>query len=233
MKNKATCNKAENLRAKNIGSFDIASQSPTSRSRDLVAGSRGLKKRFRGFLPVVVDVETAGVNPAAHALLEACIVIIQMNEQGLLYPSATYAEHILPFDGAELDPKALEFNKIDPYQPLRFAMTENDALERLFQPIHAALKTSGCQRAVLVGHNAWFDLLFMKAAAVRNKIKFPFHEFTCFDTATLAGFVYGQTVLAKAMQAAKIPFDIKEAHSAIYDAEKTADLFCEMVNYSS
>lgn len=189
-----------------------------------------MKNRFRGFLPVVVDVETAGINPSIHALLEACIVIIQMNEKGVFYPSATYAEHILPFEGAVLDPIALEFNKIDPYQPLRFALPEQEALERLFKPIHKALKSSGCKRAVLVGHNAWFDLLFMKAAALRSKIKFPFHEFTCFDTATLAGFVYGQTVLAKAMHAAKIPFDIKEAHSAIYDAEKTADLFCHMVN---
>ncbi|KTC91526.1 ribonuclease T [Fluoribacter dumoffii] len=189
-----------------------------------------LKERFRGFLPVVIDVETAGVDPYKNALLEMCIVLILMDEQGNLYRGASYFEHILPFHGAELDEKSLEFNQIDPYQPLRFAIDEKSALENLFKPIFAALKKTQCQRAVLVGHNAWFDLLFIKEAIKRTGVKSPFHAFTCFDTATLGGFIFGQTVLAKAAQAAGIQFDAQEAHSAIYDAEKTADLFCHMVN---
>lgn len=192
--------------------------------------SMHMKERFRGFLPVVVDVETAGVDPQKNALLEMCIVLILMDEQGNLHRGESHFEHILPFSGAELDPKSLEFNQIDPFQPLRFAIDEKTALENLFQPIFAALKAYRCQRAVLVGHNAWFDLLFIKEAIKRTGIKSPFHAFTCFDTATLGGLVYGQTVLAKALQAAKIPFDAQEAHSAIYDAEKTADLFCQMTN---
>lgn len=189
-----------------------------------------LKERFRGFLPVVVDVETAGVDPYKNALLEMCIVFIWMDEQGNFHRGESYFEHILPFPGAELDQKSLEFNQIDPYQPLRFAIDEKIALENLFQPIFAALKKTQCQRAVLVGHNAWFDLLFIKEAIKRTGVKSPFHAFTCFDTATLGGFIYGQTVLAKAAQAAKIHFNAQEAHSAIYDAEKTADLFCHMAN---
>ena len=119
---------------------------------------------------------------------------------------------------------------VDPYQPLRFAVDEKIALKRLFDPIFNALKSSKCQRAVLVGHNAWFDLLFVKEAVLRTGVKSPFHAFTCFDTATLGGLIYGQTVLAKAVDAAGIPFDTRQAHSAIYDAEKTAELFCAMVN---
>lgn len=189
-----------------------------------------IKERFRGFLPVVVDVETAGVDPQKNALLEICIVLVHMNEQGELYRGESHFEHVLPFSGAELDQKSLDFNQIDPFQPLRFAVEEQLALERIFKPINNALKKTRCQRAVLVGHNAWFDLLFLKEAIKRTGVKFPFHAFTCFDTATLGGLFYGQTVLAKAAQAAKVPFDTKEAHSAIYDAEKTADLFCEMIN---
>jgi ribonuclease T len=189
-----------------------------------------LKERFRGFLPVIVDLETSGIDPQKNALLEMCIVLVFINEQGDFCRGESHFEHILPFPDAELDPKSLEFNQIDPYQPLRFAVDEKTALERLFKPITAALKKSKCQRAVLVGHNAWFDLLFIKEAIKRTGVKSPFHAFTCFDTATLGGFVYGQTVLAKAAQAAGIPFDIQEAHSAIYDAEKTADLFCCMIN---
>ncbi len=189
-----------------------------------------LKDRFRGFLPVVVDLETAGIEPQKNALLEMCIVLIELNEQGFFVRGSTYFEHILPFPGAVLDAKSLEFNQIDPFQPLRFAIDEKQALQKLFMPINQALKKSKCQRAVLVGHNAWFDLLFIKEAVKRTGVVSPFHAFTCFDTATLAGFFYGQTVLAKAAKAAGIDFDTKEAHSAIYDAEKTADLFCAMLN---
>lgn len=189
-----------------------------------------LKNRFRGFLPVVVDIETAGVDPCKNALLEMSIVILDMDEKGHYYPAATYFEHILPFDGAELDAKSLAFNQIDPFQPLRFAVDEKIALERLFTPIQAALDKSKCQRAVLVGHNAWFDLLFIKEAVKRTAVKSPFHAFTCFDTATLGGLFYGETVLAKAAAAAGIAFNTNEAHSAIYDAEKTAELFCRMIN---
>jgi ribonuclease T len=189
-----------------------------------------LKERFRGFLPVVVDVETAGIDPYKNALLEICVVLIEMDEQGVFYRGKSHFEHIIPFPGSELDQKSLDFIQMDPFQPLRFAIEEKKALEQMFKPIKEALKKAGCQRAVLVGHNAWFDLLFIKEAIKRTGLKSPFHQFTCFDTATLSGFIYGQTVLAKAAQAAHIYFDPKEAHSAIYDAEKTADLFCCMVN---
>ncbi|WP_058534164.1 ribonuclease T [Legionella saoudiensis] len=192
--------------------------------------SSTMKGRFRGFLPVVVDVETAGVNPQKNALLEMCVVLLTMDKQGNLQRGTSHFEHILPFAGAELDQKSLEFNQIDPFQPLRFALEEKIALEQLFKPIFSAIKQQNCQRAVLVGHNAWFDLLFIKEAVKRTGLESPFHAFTCFDTATLGGLIYGQTVLAKAAQAAGIPFNTHEAHSAIYDAEKTADLFCEMTN---
>jgi ribonuclease T len=189
-----------------------------------------MKQRFRGFLPVVVDLETAGVDPNRHALLEMCIVLLSMDSEGLFKPSQSHFEHILPFENAELDSASLAFNRIDPYQPLRFALDEKLALQQLFAPIHKALEEHHCQRAVLVGHNAWFDLLFIKEAVKRCGIKSPFHAFTCFDTATLGGFIYGQTVLAKAVKAAGLSFDPNEAHSAIYDAEKTAELFCVMLN---
>ena len=189
-----------------------------------------MKNRFRGFLPVVVDVETAGIDPQRNALLEMCVVLLEINEDHRFIPAESHFEHILPFENAELDAKSLEFNQIDPFQPLRFAVDEKTALQRLFAPINSALKRSHCQRAVLVGHNAWFDLLFIKEAVRRTGVKSPFHAFTCFDTATLSGLVYGQTVLAKAVKTAGISFDVKEAHSAIYDAQKTAELFCAIVN---
>lgn len=189
-----------------------------------------LKERFRGFMPVVVDVETSGLDPHENALLEMAVVLIDYHIENGFSVGKSFSEHIMPFENAVMDPKSLAFNKIDPYHPLRFAKSEKDALNELFKPVKFALKDHHCQRAVLVGHNAWFDLQFVQEACIRQKIKSPFHPFTSFDTATLAGVAYGQTVLAKAMKSAHIDFNTAEAHSALYDAQKTAELFCKILN---
>jgi ribonuclease T len=190
-----------------------------------------LATRFRGFLPVVVDVETAGFDAERHALLEVAAVILTLDPRGRLGRGETHFAHVTPFEGAVLDPDALRFNRIDPYHPFRFALAEKEALEHVFRPVRRAVRTTGCNRAVLVGHNPSFDLGFVNAAARRAGVKRnPFHPFTTFDTATLGGLAYGQTVLARAVQAAGYPWDETEAHSAIYDAERTAELFCAVVN---
>jgi len=190
-----------------------------------------MANRFRGFLPVVVDVETAGFDPQKHALLEIAAVITSMDEEGMIRIAEVHSAHVVPFDGAQLDPAALEFNGIDPHHPLRIAVDEKEALLKIFQPVRAAVKKNGCTRAILVGHNPSFDLNFVNAAAQRAGLKRnPFHPFSTFDTATLGGLVYGQTVLAKAARAAGIEWNNHEAHSARYDAEKTAELFCTIVN---
>src|SRR5690606_34102449 len=186
-----------------------------------------LARRFRGFLPVVVDVETAGFNPKTDALLAIAAVIIDMDENGYLYPKINISHHVEPFPGANLEAAALEFNGIDPYNPLRGAIDETEALAEIFRPIRKEIKDHGCNRAILVGHNATFDHAFLFAAAARADIKRnPFHPFSTFDTATLAGLAYGHTVLAKACQLAGIEFSSREAHSALYDTKKTAELFC-------
>lgn len=187
--------------------------------------------RFRGFLPVIVDVETAGFDPAKNALLEIAAVIPDMDRDGRLIVAEAHHSHVKPFPGAKLDQAALDYNKIDPYHPFRFAMDENQALAKIFQPVRAAVKRHGCTRAILVGHNPAFDLNFLNAAVVRCGIKRnPFHPFSTFDTATLGGLAYGQTVLAKAAHAAGLDWDQNQAHSAVYDAERTAELFCGIVN---
>lgn len=190
-----------------------------------------LANRFRGYLPVVVDVETTGLNAQTDALLEIAIVLLTMDEPNVIKPAGTYSYHIHPFPGATFNPVSLKLNKIDPHHPFRFAIQEKEALEKIFEIIRRAVKAHQCQRAILVGHNAWFDLMFLQAAITRCQIKRnPFHAFSTFDTATLGGLAYGQTVLARALEVAGIEFDRSEAHSAIYDAEKTAELFCNIVN---
>lgn len=187
--------------------------------------------RFRGYLPVVIDVETAGFNAHTDALLEIAAVILTMDENGYLIPDRTVSANVIPFDGANLEPSALAFTGIDPWCEKRKAMHEADALELIFKPIRKAIKAESCKRAILVGHNATFDHKFVDAVAERNGIKRnPFHPFSTFDTATLAGLACGQTVLAKACEVAGIDFENKKAHTAVYDTEKTAELFCMIVN---
>ena len=190
-----------------------------------------MKRRFRGFFPVIVDVETGGFNPKTDALLEVAAVTLRFDGQGNLHPDAEFHFNIEPFEGANIEPAALEFTGIDPTNPLRFAVAESIGLKELFSGIRSAQKEVECQRSVLVGHNAAFDISFVQAAAERiNAKRNPFHPFTCFDTATLSGLALGQTVLAKSCELAKIKFDSQEAHSALYDAKKTAELFCYIVN---
>lgn len=188
-------------------------------------------RRFRGLMPVVIDVETAGLHAATDALLELAAVMLKMGDDGKLLPDVTHAYHVEPFFNSRIEAESLEITGIDPTHPFRFALPEAQVLHRLFAAVRAQLEVTGCYRAVLVGHNAWFDLSFLLAAAERSGITYhPFHTFTTFDTASLAGVTLGETVLARALRRARIPFDISQAHSAIYDAEKTAELFCQMVN---
>ncbi len=190
-----------------------------------------IAERFRGFLPVVVDVETGGFDAERDALLEIAAVTLRMDNSGHLHPAETHSCHVEPFPDANMDPKALAFTGIDPHHPFRDALPEREALRHISDPIRKAIKASDCNRAILVGHNAFFDLGFINAAVKRSGFKRnPFHPFSTFDTVSLSGLIYGQTVLAKAAAAAGIEWSNSEAHSAIYDAERTAELFCIMVN---
>ena len=190
-----------------------------------------ISRRFRSFLPVVVDVETGGFNPKTDALLDIASVLLRLDDDGRLRRGKTHRFHVLPFPDSNIEPAALEINRIDPHHPLRPAIPERDALQRVFREVHQEMRNTECTRAILVGHNAHFDLSFLNEAVTRTGIKRnPFHPFSVFDTVTLGGVAFGQTVLARAARAAGLDWDADAAHSAAYDAEQTADLFCEIVN---
>ena len=190
-----------------------------------------MSDRFRGFLPVVVDVETGGFNCKTDALLEIAAVFLFANDKGLLTRGETIRYHVNPFEGANLEPASLAVNGIDPEHPLRLAVDEKEALQNVFGKVRRAVREAACTRAILVGHNSSFDLGFINEAATRTSIKRnPFHPFSSFDTATLCGVADGQTVLARAVKAAGLKWDEESAHSAAYDAEITADVFCDIVN---
>ena len=190
-----------------------------------------MSERFRGYLPVVVDVETGGFDWNRHALLEIAVQPVDLDEDGRLVPGEIASAHLVPAPGTEIDPKSLQVTGIKLDHPFRLAKAEKDALDHVFAPVRAAVRKHDCQRAILVGHNAHFDLNFLNAAVARTQHKRnPFHPFSVFDTVSLAGIAYGQTVLARAVMAAGFSWNSEEAHSAVYDTERTAELFCKIVN---
>lgn len=207
---------------------DVQSNQSSNLTVDL---SNILANRFRGYFPVVLDVETGGFNAQTDALLEIALVMTIMDESGLLLPAESLHFHIEPFAGANIEKSALQFNGIDPYCALRQAVTEAEAMKTITKEVKRLQKANNCQRSVIVAHNAAFDQSFVNAAMERANIKRPpFHPFVSFDTTTLSGLALGQTVLAKACETAKIEFDNRQAHSALYDTQKTAELFCHIVN---
>ena len=208
---------------------DLETESPAVAPQP---AARLMARRFRGFLPVAIDVETGGFNNATDALLEIAATLIDMDENGVLRRGITHSFHVIPFEGSRLDPASLAVTGIDPYHPLRPAIAERDALQRVFREVRHAVRAYNCRRAILVGHNASFDLGFLNAAVTRTEIKRnPFHPFSCFDTVSLAGAALGQTVLAKAVTVAGFEWDSGSAHSAAYDAERSADIFCLVSNH--
>lgn len=193
-----------------------------------------ISQRFRHYLPVVVDVETAGFNPKTDALLEIACIPILMDEQGKFFAGEAVNAHIEPFEGANLEQRALEFTGIRVDSPLRKAIAEDEktAMKRIFKHLKTVRQQTQCTKCILVGHNAHFDLGFLNAIIERTHTKnqSQFHQFSVLDTVTLSALAFGQTVLAKSCQIAGIEFNNSEAHSALYDTQKTAELFCYILN---
>ncbi|GIS69254.1 MAG: ribonuclease T [Gammaproteobacteria bacterium] len=191
-----------------------------------------LNARFRGYLPVVIDVETGGFDRSRHALLQIAIVLLEWeNEQ--LHPSHTQVWNLIPHADTEVEDASLKITGIDLNDSSRNAISEGDAIQECFRVVRRAVRDAHCQRAIVTAHNGHFDLGFLSTGSERNNIKRnPFHPFSVIDTASLAAVAFGHTVLSEACTRAGIDFNEENAHSAEYDAEATAALFCRIVNAS-
>jgi ribonuclease T len=189
-----------------------------------------MSSRFRGYLPVVVDLETGGFDAASNAILEMAVVEVTF-EQGELVIGDRWEQAVTPYAGSRIDAASLKVTGIDPDDPDRGDIDEAAAFREMFRRVRRAMRRGGCQRAILVAHNAAFDQQFMQQAFARNGLnRSPFHPFSFIDTASLAAVAFGHTVLSECCQRAGITFEASQAHRALYDAEKTAALFCAIVN---
>ena len=189
-----------------------------------------LADRFRGYLPVVLDLETGGFDKTTNPLLELACAFLHWH-QGELASSSDHAWSILPYAGSSTDPASLKITGIDLDDPHRGAIDERVVLQEFFQLVRREMKLHKCNRAIIVAHNASFDQGFLQAACERNNIKrSPFHPFSAIDTASLAAVAYGHTVLSEACRRAGIEFSADQAHNAAYDTACTTALFCKIVN---
>ena len=191
-----------------------------------------LNARFRGYLPVVIDIETGGFDRSRHALLQIAIVLLDWENEQLL-PTHTHVWDLIPHADTEVEDASLQITGIDLNDSSRNAISEGEAIQECFRVVRRAVRDARCQRAIVTAHNGHFDHGFLTSGSERNNIKRnPFHPFSVIDTASLAAVALGHTVLSEACVRAGIDFDEENAHSAEYDAEATAALFCRIVNAS-
>ena len=189
-----------------------------------------MRTRFRGFLPVVIDLETGGFDKDAHAVLQIAAVSLAWSADRLSIDQVR-GWNVIPHPDTRVEEESLRITRIDLADPGRDALIEEEAVRELFRFVRREVRRNGCERAVLTAHNAHFDHGFVTSAAERNGVKRnPFHPFTVIDTASLAAVAYGHTVLSEACARAGIEFEGGRAHAARYDAEATAKLFCLIVN---
>ncbi|MEM7220959.1 MAG: exonuclease domain-containing protein [Pseudomonadota bacterium] len=186
-----------------------------------------MSDRFRGFLPIVVDIETGGFSPNEHAILELAAVFLRLDDDGVKI-AGSWQRPVAPRAGSRVEEASLKVTGIDPTRP---APSEEEAIRELIEVVRRVQRDADCQRSLMVAHNAAFDMGFFNAAVERAGIKRnPFHPFTFIDTASLAAVAVGHTVLRESCVRAGIAFESERAHGALYDAERTAELFCWIVN---
>ncbi len=192
-----------------------------------------IKDRFRGYLPVILDVETGGFDSKINPILELACTFVTMDSNQLQIDSEFYWP-VSPFPGAIIESSSLKVTGIDPDDPKRDQSEEKLAINDFFKLVRKKIKSEGCSRAILVAHNASFDQGFIQSACTRCQIKRnPFHPFSTIDTAALAAVAYGHTVLSESCVRAGLEFEESKAHNAAYDANRTAELFCKIVNNSN
>ena len=192
-----------------------------------------MKDRFRGYLPVILDLETGGFDSRCNPILELACAFVSM-ESGQLQICEEFCWAVSPFSGAIIEESSLKITGINLDDPDRIQIEEKAAINSLFKLTRKKIKSEECTRAIMVAHNASFDQGFLHAACDRTGIKRnPFHPFSTIDTVSLAAIAFGHTVLSESCGRAGLEFDESKAHQAAYDANRTAALFCKIVNESN
>ena len=187
-----------------------------------------INQRFRRFLPVVIDIETGGLDYRTAPILEIALYFLKMENAELQLDDYIHF-HIKPFTGSQAEEKSIEFIGYES-EKIPHMEEEHTAFSSICESVKKRIIKENCVRAILVGHNAHFDLSFFNAAIKRCQLKSPFHTFSTLDTVSTSALLFGHTVLCQACKLADIEWDNQQAHNALYDCKKTATLFCQSIN---
>ena len=90
-----------------------------------------LSERFRGYLPVVLDLETGGFDHQVNPILELACCFVQMQDDRLSIKGQE-SWNVQPVDGMVVEPASLKVTGIDLDDPHRDAMDEASVLKDFF-----------------------------------------------------------------------------------------------------
>ena len=159
---------------------------------------------------VVFDLETTGFSPSANRIIEIGAVKV---EKGVI------TQRFSTF--------------VNPQVPIPFRIEEltgiNDNMVLDAPPIEEVLPKflEFCQDAVMVAHNAAFDMSFIEENCRRQQIE---REFTSVDTVALARVLLPQLNRFKLDTVAKaLGVSLENHHRAVDDAGCTAEIFVKFV----
>lgn len=117
---------------------------------------------------LIVDTETGGRDPQRHALLEVAALVVD----GELQELGRFHSLVIPWPGLVIEPESLKLTGVDLQEVGRQGLAEGEALRRLLA--FAAEYADGDGMPTLSGWNVAFDEGFLRAAAARHGLEWPF-----------------------------------------------------------
>ena len=160
---------------------------------------------------VVFDLETTGISAAKHKIIEIGAVKVE---------------------GGQITDRYSTF--VNPQRPIPFAIERLTGISDSMVVDAPTIETilpqflEFCEGAIMVAHNADFDMGFLKLNCREQKIE---REFTYIDTVGLARYLLpglGKVTLDKVAKAVGVP--LNNHHRAVDDAECTAHIYVKFLS---
>lgn len=174
------------------------------------------------------DVESGGLDDSKHSLLRIGLVIWK---NGIILDKL---EIFIKSDNYCYDEESMKINKIDLNWLTINGISEQQAIEEINSFVNKYFPNS---KALLGGHNIYFDIAFLKRLYRENSISFSsYFEHRTIDTCSIMKYLYFCDKLPKQVQSLtsackyfNFEIDDNERHGALYDAEITSEVFTKLL----
>ena len=159
---------------------------------------------------VVFDIETTGFSPVNNRIIEIGAVKVKQGEIAEKFSAFVNPDVPIPFEIEKLTGINDSMVKDAPY------------IEQVLPEFLAF-----CQDAVLVAHNAGFDMSFIKENVLRQGLS---RRFTCADTLGIARILLPHQAKHTLDAVAKtLGVSLENHHRAVDDAQATAEIFVKFI----